>query len=114
MNNEEADHAHHLLHGHMGVIEERAVLMNRVLICESSSWLDEGLANKRNAVHIQRHFQTMPMYSCGFWQLVLKNESHTVAFIHFDCRTGNATVVSPAVHFFHTGNQLRFDNLCAE
>ena len=52
VDDEEADQAHHLLHRHVRVIEERAVLLQRELVDESAARRNRILRDPRHAVHL--------------------------------------------------------------
>src|SRR5258705_9582897 len=104
MNDEKTDHAHHLLHRHVRVVEEGAVLIKRELVGECATWLNHWLADKRYAVHFWRYLQTMPVHRGRFWQLVLEEYAYTVTFIDFDSWPRNAAVVAPGINLFHRIN----------
>jgi len=72
------------LHRHVGVIEERAVLVHRVLVDEGLTRLDQRLADEGHAIHVQRNFETVPMHGRRFRQLVSNDEAHPVALVHLD------------------------------
>ena len=97
VNHEHADHPHHLLHGHMGVVEEGPVLMDGELVDELVSGLDEILGQARHSVHFERHFQAMPVHGEFFGQTVLDDESQTIPLIDFNQRPRHRTIETPHV-----------------
>ena len=75
MNDEQSDHAHHLLHRHVRVIEERSVLMDSEFVYERVSRRDRILCESGNAVHGNGHFETVPVNREQLWEAVLDNDT---------------------------------------
>ena len=78
MNDEEPDHAHHLLHRHVRVVEERAVLVERELVGKCAARRDRILRNTRHAIHLVRNLEAMPVHRERFGQSIRDDEADTV------------------------------------
>src|SRR5207244_11562590 len=115
MDNEESDHSHQFLHRSVRVIEEGAVLMKSEFVGECLARLDEWLTYIWRAVHLDRHFNTMPMKRCILGQHIMENYPYAVALVDLNCRPGHAAVVAPYIDHFgrpHTvcRQELAFDD----
>src|ERR1051326_4391057 len=97
MDDEAAEHPHHFLHGHVGVIEERAVLMQIELVNEFSTGHDRVLANAGHTIHLVGKFQTVPMYPGRFGQMILEENADAIALMGLDSRPGSGPVEAPQV-----------------
>ncbi|MEZ5396747.1 MAG: hypothetical protein R2724_28710 [Bryobacterales bacterium] len=75
------DHAEHLLHRHVGVIEERAMLVHGELVGERAAGRYRIHRNAGHAVHCDRHFQAMPVDGADLGQLVLEDDAHAIAWL---------------------------------
>ena len=84
--------AHLLLQPGMRVIPIGAVLRDVETVGEIRPGRDARKAHARNAVHLERHEQTMPMDGCGLVQLVVDHKGNVVAFAKANKRTGNGPI----------------------
>jgi len=105
MHDEGANHAHHFLHRHVRVVEERACLMQRKFVYETSSRRDRILAAPRRPVHVHRDLKSVPVHRGGLREMVLEDDSHVIALGHLDGWARGAAVVSPQADGF-AGNQF--------
>src|SRR5215813_6251960 len=110
MDNEEADQADHLGHGHVRVVEERAVLMHRELVGELLARHHEGLADGGYAIHLDGHLEPVPVDGLWLGESVLEDDPHAIALVHLDRRAGHARVVAPDLNDL-AGHELRLDGL---
>src|SRR5689334_8774716 len=110
MDDEQPDHAHHFLHGHMRVVKERTALVHRELVNESAPRHDWILGETRHAVHIDRNFESMPMRSGGLWQVIVEDNSDSIAFLNFNHRPRYAAVIAPR-RDRSAWNELTLDDL---
>ena len=97
MNDEHADHAHHLLHRHVRVVEEGAMLVQRELVYEPAPGQDRVLCHAGHAVHRDGHLEAMPVRGEDLRQVVLDDEADPVSLVHLDRRAGHAPVEAPGV-----------------
>ena len=98
MHDERADHAHHFLHGHVRVIEERAFLVQREFVSESAAGRNRFLGNAWRAVHIKGNFEAVPVHRSGLGQVVIDDDAHAIALVHLNRGAGRSAVVTPEVH----------------
>src|SRR5581483_418486 len=102
--------------GAVRVIEEGAVLVESKFVGEHPTRLNRWLADERRAVHIQRHFQPVPMSRCRFRQLVMEDYSNPIAFVYFNRWTRHAAAIAPAIHvparkkggFYHLRGKVEY------
>ncbi len=113
MHDEAAQHAGHLLHCEMRVIEEGSGLVNVEFVDKSSARLDRVLADARHAVHIDRNFKAMPVHRGRFGQVVVDDNAHAVALIYLNGWPGCGAVVSPQIEGFVRQDRL-LHRLCDE
>ena len=97
MNDEATEHPDHFLHGHMGVIEEGAVLMQRVLVNEALSRHDQLLAHPRHAVHFNREFKPVPVNAGRLRQMVVEDDTDAVSLVRLNRRSRRAAVEAPQI-----------------
>src|SRR2546427_9507443 len=97
---EKADEPHHLLHGAVGVIEERAFLMDGELVQIFSAGRHGLLADERHAVLLDGDFEAVPVERGGFGQGVFKDDADAVALPNLDGWAGARTAVAPNVQRF--------------
>src|SRR2546422_10626945 len=114
MQDEEAEHAHHLLHGHVRVIEEGAVLVEGEFIDEPAAGRDRILRDPRPPIHLNRDLKAVPVHGGRLGQAILNDDTHPISLVHFDRGSGHATVVAPDVAdlawqelpFHHLGHEV--------
>src|SRR5262245_45655624 len=97
MDDEAAEQPHHLLHGHMRVIEQSPVLMKGKLVDEAFAGHHGLLADAGYAVHLDRQLQAMPVYARGLGQMILEDDPDMIAFIRLDGWTRRASIKAPQV-----------------
>ena len=110
MHDEHADHAHHFLHGEVGVIEEGTVLVQVPLVNKFSTRRNWILAQADASVHLHRNFEAVPVHGRHFGELVFNDYPHLVALVDFDGRPWNAAVEAPGGHR-SAWHQLGFHDL---
>src|SRR5260370_14425937 len=110
MNDEQTDHAHHLLHGAVRVVEESSRLVQRELVSKFAAGRNWFLADVGQAVHLYRNFQAVPVDRGGFGKVVLEDDPHAIALIDLDRRPWARSVVTPDLHVA-PGYQPAFDGL---
>src|SRR5579883_3450036 len=98
MDDEQTDHAHHLLHRAVRVVEECSRLMQGELVDKLAGGRDGFLADVGDAIHVYRDLQAMPMDRGRFGKVVFEDDPHAVALVDLDRRTGTGTVVAPDLH----------------
>src|SRR5438552_8527091 len=113
MNYYHPDHAHHLLHRHVRVIKERAVLMHGELVDKLPARQNRVLYQARHAVHFEGELDPVPVHGKDFRKVVLHDEAHAVPLIDFDQRAGHRSIEAPAVHD-PPGEKLAPDNVGAD
>jgi len=97
MHDESAEHAGHLLHCHVRVIEVRAFLMDVELIDEPSTWLNRRLADGGLAVVLDGVFKSMPVDGSRLRQVVIEDDADVIALIHLDGAPRCAAVEAPEI-----------------
>ena len=97
MGHEKSDLPHHLLHGAVRVVEERALLVHREFVNVLFTGSDGLLADVGHAVLLDGYFETMPVQGSRLRQAVLEDHTYAIALLHLDRRTGAASVVTPRV-----------------
>ena len=110
MDDEHPDQAHHFLHRHMRVVEERSVLMQRELVHKLSARRDQILRDAGHAVHLVRDLQTVPVHRKALGQSIFDDESDPIAFVDLNRRARNAAVESPCIDR-PAGHEFRADVL---
>src|SRR5262249_39366154 len=113
MNDEKPAHAHRFLHCHMRMVEKRTGLMQIEFILECGARLDQVLHQSRNTIHFDRQLEAVPMHGSRLWKLVVNEDSHPVALVRLNRRTGEGSVIAPHIHKI-TGQKLAFDRLSAK
>ncbi len=114
MHDDTAQHAQHLLHGHVGVIKVGSCLVNIELVDESAAGFHRLLANTRHAVVPEHVFKAMPVNGGCFGQMVVEDHADMIALVYLNGWPGRGPVVSPRVDGFvgvdclfqHFGNQM--------
>ena len=106
VNDEEAEQAQHLRHRHVRVVEERAVLVQRELVGEALAGADERLADRGDAIHLDRHLDAVPVDCRRLREAVLEQDADTVTLRDLDRGSRVASVVPPHVHD-PAGDELR-------
>src|SRR5579883_2409677 len=111
MNNEAAKHSNHFLHRHMGVIEERAVLMKVELVNKTLAGHHRFLTDSGNSVHLDWQFKAVPMNTCWLGKTIFKNDPNSIPFGGLDRWSRCAPVESPQIEcparHDHLFNRLR-------
>ena len=97
VDDQQAEHPHHLLHRHVRVVEERAVLVQRELVHELAPGQDRVLCHAGHAVHRDGHLEAMPVRREDFGQVVLDDEADPVPLVHLDRRARHAPVEAPGL-----------------
>jgi hypothetical protein len=87
-----AVHAHRFLHARMTVIPVGAGLAHRELVIEGLSCTDPGEAHARNAVHLERQQQAVPMDRAFLLQRIADREADIVPLLQPDHRPRNRAV----------------------
>ncbi len=98
MRHEKSDLPHHLLHGAVRVVEERAFLVHGEFINVLFAGSDGLLADVRHTVLLDGYFQTMPVQGSRFRQPVLEHHAHAIALLHLNRRPRAASVVPPRIN----------------
>src|SRR5579859_1161341 len=117
MRDEEAEEAHHFLHGAVRVVEKRAFLMNGEFVDVCFTGRDGLLADPGNAVLRDRNFKAVPVQGSGFGEMVFEDDADAVALMDLNGRAGAGAVVSPGVNGFNgaifrrTGSARRWKTL---
>jgi len=62
------------------------------------AFLDAGLRDVRNAIHLDRDAHAVPVHGRLFIELVLEVHDQAIADARLDQRTGDAAVVGPGMH----------------
>src|SRR6266849_6684587 len=97
MDDEAAEHPHHFLHGHVRVIEEGAVLVQRKLVNEALAGHNRFLSDAGYAVHLNREFEPVPVNTGGLGQMILEDDADAIAFICLDGRSRGASIEAPEI-----------------
>ena len=82
MDDEHPQHAHHLLHGEMRMVEKRAVLVQGPFVNKLAARRHRILPQPHAAVHLHRHLETMPMDRRHLGQFVLEDHPYAIALVH--------------------------------
>src|ERR1700676_3669371 len=93
------------------MVEEGAVLVQRKLVNEPFTGHHRRLSNAGNAIHLNREFETVPVYPGGLWQMIFKDDADAIAFICLDGRPRRAAVKAPEIEG-PPGNDHLFYRLC--
>ena len=83
--------------GDVGVVEERAVLVEVEFVDECLAGRDEVLHEPGNSVLADRDLQAVPVDRRGLGQAVLDDDPHPVALVDLDHRAGHRSVETPDV-----------------
>ena len=97
MDDEEPDHPHQLLHRHVRVVEERAVLLQRELERVAAAGRDGVEAEPGHAVDVGRDLEPVPVRGEDLGQAVLDDDAHPVTFGALDGRAGHRPVEPPRI-----------------
>ena len=98
MHHEHPDHAHHLLHGPVRVVEERPMLVQVEFVGEPPARRYRLLADIRHAVHLDGDLETMPVHGGRFRKMVIEDDAHSIALYDLNGRPRASSVVPPDVH----------------
>ena len=79
------------------MVEKRAVLVERKLVDETLARHDRLLLNARNAIHLDRKFEAMPMDSGWLGQVIVEDDAQPVSLVGLDRRPRRATVEPPEI-----------------
>src|SRR5262249_32312379 len=97
MHDKAAEHADHLLHRHVRVIEEGAVLAQRELIDEAFAGHHGLLPDAGDAVHLYGKLDAVPVYARRLGEMILEDDADLVAFVGLDGGTWRASVEPPEI-----------------
>src|SRR5215813_2413053 len=97
VHDEGTQHANHLLHGQVRVIEVSPFLMESEFVDEAPTWLDWVLAGPRRTIHVVRYLKSMPMHREGFGQMVINDDSDAVSLVDLNRWPGSAAVEAPQI-----------------
>ena len=97
VHDEAPEHAGHLLHRHVRVIEKGAFLLDGEVVGKALAGLDRSLADAGHAVIAELVFKAVPMNRAGLRELVLEDDSNFVALGDLDRRAGRAAVEPPNI-----------------
>ena len=95
MHDEAAEHADHLLHGHVRVVEEGAALVDVELVDEAAAGRDGLLRDAGLAVVAHLIFEAVPVDGACLGQMVVEDDAHVVALSDLNGRAGRGAVESP-------------------
>src|SRR5258708_2060248 len=95
VDDEAAEHPHHFLHRHVGVIKKSPVLMQLKLINETFAWHDGLLSNAWNTIHLNRKFEPVPVDTRGLRQVVIEEDANSISFVGLYCWARSAAVETP-------------------
>src|SRR5260370_21273210 len=110
MNDEQTDHAHHLLHRAVRAVEESSRLVQRELVSKFAAERNWFLADVGQAVHLYRNFQAVPVDRGRLGKGGLEDDPHAIALIYLDRLPWARSVVTPDLHVA-PGEQPTFDGL---
>src|SRR5260370_28238478 len=97
MNDESAQHSHHLLHRHVRVIKESSVLAQWKLVHEALARHHRFLSDAGNAIHLVGELEPVPVYARWFRQVVLEEDADLVSLARLNRRSRRASVEAPEI-----------------
>src|SRR6202034_4890728 len=106
MHDERADHAHHFLYRHVGVVKVSSFLVKREFVDKSPSRRNWGLATSRRPIHLDRNLKSMPVHRCRLGEVVVDDDANAIALVHFNRWARSAAVVAPEVNYTSRNNLL--------
>ena len=109
VHDEGAEHAGELLHGHVGVVEEGAFLVDGEVVGERFAGLYGFLRDAGHAVVADVVFKAVPVDGGGFGELVSEDDADPVSLGDLDGGTGGGAVEAPDVDGFVGGDLAPHD-----
>src|SRR5579883_1943247 len=109
VHDETAEHARHLLHCHVRVVEVGALLMDVEFIDKAATGLDRRLADARHSVVWDRVFEAVPMKRGWLGQMVLEDHADSIALVHLNGRSRRAAIEAPNIDGLHRIDLLPYD-----
>src|SRR5439155_25027655 len=97
MHDERADHAHHLLHRHVRVVEISAFLVEREFVDKSATGRNRILTRTGRSVHLARDFEAVPVHRRRFGKMVVHDDSNAITLVHLNRRARSGAVVTPEI-----------------
>jgi hypothetical protein len=97
MEDEHADETHHLLHGKVRMVEERAVLPGGELVDVAAAGGNRVHAQADGAIDLHGNFEAVPVDAGHLRQLIFDNNPEAVPFAGLDQGAGDRAVKAPGV-----------------
>ena len=101
---EEANLAEHFLHGAVGVVEERAFLMDGEVVGEFVAGRHGFLADPGDTILLDGNFQAVPVEGGGFGEMIFENDADVISLADLKSGTWAGAVVAPGVDGFERGD----------
>ena len=95
MHDEASQHAGHLLHGHVRVVEVGSSLVDIKFVDKLAARLHWFLADARHAVIADHVFESMPVKGAWLGQMVLKDDADVIALGDLYGRPRRSAIESP-------------------